>query len=394
MIYLSADYIFPVSTTPIKNAILLLEEDGTIVDVLKNKDQLPTDSIVDYHRGIICPGFVNAHCHLELSYLKGRIQEGKGLAGFIKELVRERASSEISITEAAEDADAEMVSNGIVLVGDIVNNDMTIPVKNASRIRYHSFIEIFDLHQDRADETFENGKNLFEKYEKAGLSCSIVPHAPYTVSKRLLKLISEFAYENNSLLCIHNQETEGENEMFLTASGKFLESLQAVSKAFDNWEPTGFRSLPSVFSHLPKCNKIQLVHNTFSTTEDIRWAHLYNLFVWWCICPNANMYIEKRLPDMPMFRNEVAKITVGTDSYASNKSLSILDELKCIQKSFPEIPLRELIKWGTLNGAEFMGLQSVYGSFEKGKRPGINLIANLDLEKLSLTNSSYVLPLI
>ena len=391
---LTADFIYPISTPPLKDGLLLIEDDGTIIDILTNNMNLSVDLKPEYHHGLICPGFINAHCHLELSFLKGKIPQGKGLANFIQSLIPARHASDAEILKAAEDADAEMVSNGIVMVGDISNNNSSIEIKKASRIHYHSFIEIYDLNPEKAFESFDKGKKLWNEFTASGLNASITPHASYSVSSKLLKLIGDFAYENESVLSIHNQETAGENEMFLQGSGSFVEQLNKISGAYANWKASGFRSLASVFVHLPKCNKIEFVHNTFSSVEDVRWAHLYNLFVWWCMCPNANLFIENRLPDLDMFVNEVAKICIGTDSYASNKSLSVLDELKSIQERYTKISTEELIKWATLNGAEFFGLQKKFGSFEKGKKPGINLISNVGTYKQVLNSSSDVIPLI
>ncbi|HNS12480.1 MAG TPA: amidohydrolase family protein [Bacteroidia bacterium] len=391
---LTADYIYPISSPVLKRGFLLVRDDGTIEDLLSDKSQLPPEIAIEDYRGIICPGFVNAHCHLELSYLKGLIPSGKGLSGFITDLIFTRRAANDEIVEKAIEADAEMVANGIVVVGDISNSDVSISVKKNSRIFYHNFIEIFDLQPEKANETFDQGKLLYDKFIGAGLAASIVPHAPYTVSAKLLKLISNFAYENNTLLCIHNQETNGENEMFIDGNGEFLKELNKISGAFSDWKGTGFRSLPSVFVHLPKCNKMQFVHNTFSQAQDVQWAHLYNLFVWWCLCPNANLFIENTIPDLNMLRNEVAKITIGTDSYASNRSLSILDELKTIHKYDGSVSLQELLTWATLNGAEYFGLSKQYGSLEKGKKPGINLISKIDPEKITLEPDSSVIPLI
>ena len=394
MRYLSADYIFPVSSAPIKDGILLIDDDQRIVDVLRDKQNLASDVEIEYYKGVLCPGFINAHCHLELSYLKNKIAQGKGLASFIKDLLPARNASQEEILQSAIEADAEMQANGIVVVADIANTDSCIAVKKASPIYYHTFIEIFDLKEEKAYEVFEKGKSLWNRFVSEDLSASIVPHAPYSVSVKLLKLINDFAYENNSLLSIHNQETEGENDMFLSGKGKFMDALNEISGAYDSWKATGFRSLASVFVHLPKCNKIQFIHNTYSGKEDVRWAHLYSLFVWWCFCPKANLFIENKLPDIDMFRNEVSKITVGTDSYASNTSLSILDELKIIQQYIPKLSLEELLKWATLNGAEFLGLHREYGSFEKGKKPGLNHLGAIDLESIHLGEFTFVKPLL
>ena len=86
------------------------------------------------------------------------------------------------------------------------------------------------------------------------------------------------------------------------------------------------------------------------------------------------------------------KCTIGTESLGSNWSLSVLDELKTITSKESSIGLEKLIKWATFNGAEFLGFDDL-GSIEKGKTPGLNLINNIDLENMSLTEASQVIPL-
>jgi cytosine/adenosine deaminase-related metal-dependent hydrolase len=133
------------------------------------------------------------------------------------------------------------------------------------------------------------------------------------------------------------------------------------------------------------------VHNTFTSLEDLQWATSQASNLFWCTCPNANLYIEDRLPDYNFFINEKAKVTIGTDSLASNKSLSVLDELKTISSHNPQIPLQTLLSWGTINGAEFLG-RTELGTIEKGKKPGLNLLINN--EGLNLTRNTEVIKLV
>ena len=129
---------------------------------------------------------------------------------------------------------------------------------------------------------------------------------------------------------------------------------------------------------------ILLVHNTFTNAEDIAFARSYSNTIYWCFCPNANEYIEKQQPDYSLFKNE--KCTIGTDSLASNWSLSILDELKTIANKDSSISLETLIKWATFNGAQFLGFSKL-GSIEKGKQPGLNLMSNLNGMNLIASSS-------
>ncbi|GAC1531191.1 MAG: hypothetical protein NVS3B15_10530 [Sediminibacterium sp.] len=103
----------------------------------------------------------------------------------------------------------------------------------------------------------------------------------------------------------------------------------------------------------------------------------------WCICINANLYIENALPPIPLLRNNNCQLVLGTDSLASNRSLSILDELKSITRHFPDVPLAELLQWATLNGARALQMNDILGSFEKGKQPGVIVIEHLKNGRIS-----------
>lgn len=382
---ISADYIFPIASEPIKNGIITLDKDDVIVEVSAGI-QHPTSDI-QHFEGIICPGFVNTHCHLELSHLKGKISEKKGIAGFVSELVPTRNQfTEEQILNAIEDAESEMIKNGIVAVGDISNTNHTFKQKAKENLLHHTFIEVFDLNPDKANEVFEKALKLKAELSIINSSLSIIPHAPYTVSDKLFELIKTDAEKNNSILSIHNQESEAENELFISKSGKLFELFTKMGINLDYIKTEGKNSLQSIFKKLPLSQKILLVHNTFTSKEDILFVKSkeknQKSKVFWCTCPNANMYIENKLPDYNLFIKENLKITIGTDSLASNWSLSVLDELKTIAKHFPEISLQTLLTWATKNGAEFLGVNQL-GTIEKGKKPGLNLLKNIDGLKIN-----------
>jgi len=402
----SADYVFPVTSPPIKNGVVVTDEKGKILEIASPPNPLSTDRNRDRHgegeaqhyRGIIIPGFVNAHCHLELSFLKKKIAEHKGLDEFILAIETLRNASEAEIISAAEGADEEMFREGIVAVGDISNKNLSFGIKAKSKILYHTFIEVFGFHPSREESAFEQGKlleqELAQQCSMFNAQCSITPHAPYSASVELLNKIREHAEENNSVLTIHNQETEDENNLFLNKSGKILERMQKFGIDTSLFKPTGKKSLASMLPHLPEKNKIQFVHNTLTTAEEIDEAIRYNPNLFWCFCPNANLYIESRLPDIKMFYNKKLKCTIGTDSLASNHQLSMLEEIKTIQNNFPEIPLEEIIRWATLNGAELLAFDKSLGSIEKNKTPGLVHISNVDLKTMRLSKVSKATRLI
>jgi imidazolonepropionase-like amidohydrolase len=116
----------------------------------------------------------------------------------------------------------------------------------------------------------------------------------------------------------------------------------------------------------------------------MQWANTYSKNLYWCFCVNANKYIEDKVPNIPLFIKNNCKITIGTDSLASNWSLSILDELKTISNNFDEISMQNLIQWSTLNGAEYLGFENSLGSIEIGKTPGINQLLNIENDKIAM----------
>ena len=146
---ISADYIFPISSEPIKNGVITLDDDGTVVDVSSESGVKSLETGIEFYKGIICPGFINTHCHLELSHMRSQIPENLGMTGFIKDIITKRSNfSEEEIEQSIIAAEAEMINNGIVAVGDISNNNNTFKQKSKGNLAYHTFLEVFDLNPD------------------------------------------------------------------------------------------------------------------------------------------------------------------------------------------------------------------------------------------------------
>ncbi|MGZ3862466.1 MAG: amidohydrolase family protein [Bacteroidia bacterium] len=372
MRFFTADKIFTINSSPKEKTVIVCDEKGTILD-LTEENSVATDK-VECFEGFISPGFVNTHCHLELSYMKGKIKSGGGLHNFIKEVEQLKKPGDDEITRGIKDAADEMQQNGIVAVGDICNTNNTFAFKENCGIYFHNFIEIYAFDQARAEAAFERGLKLQSELKERRNS-SITPHAPYSASRKLLKLFSEYAVKNNSILTIHNQETEEEDLFFKEKRGNILDRLNHFGINTSDWAAPKKSSLQYTLPQLPPENKILLVHNTFTPEEDILFANNYNKNLYWCFCPNANLYIENKLPDIELFRKNKCNITLGTDSYASNWSLSIWDEILTLRKHFPQIELNEMLKWATINGAGFLGIENTFGSIEKNKKPGLNLIS-------------------
>ena len=375
-IKLKADKIFDGYKFSASN-VLIVSKDGVIKEIVATEN---AGDDVQKFDGILCPGFINCHCHLELSHMKGLIPEKTGLVEFVFKVVTERHHSEPEILNAIDNAENDMRNNGIVAIGDICNNSLTVTQKKKERLQYYNFIEASGWLPAVAETRFERAKNLFDQFSMLNTQCSMVPHAPYSVSQNLWQEIQP--YFENRTVAIHNQETAFEDEFFLKGEGDLKRMYKMMKIDNTHHRPTERSSLQSYFGKLEKAKNAILVHNTFIKQQDIDFIKLQThpgsygdkLKTFFCLCVNANKYIEDALPPVKMLIENNCTIVLGTDSLASNWTLNILDEIRTIQKNYPLISLEEILKWATINGAKALELHHELGSFERGKTPGVLLV--------------------
>lgn len=368
--YFSADWIFPVSSPPIKNGVVAVTPDGEIKEVLGEEDYLNLDLEIIKYQGAIVPGFINAHCHLELSHMLGQIPEQTGLLKFVQHIIKSRQGDASLIDLAMQKADQQMFDNGIVAVGDISNLISSKKIKEKSKVYYHTFIEALGFNPERANAILDHLKEIKQDFEP--LPSTIVPHAPYTVSPQLFELIRQEAEKSNAFISVHNQETVDENVFFESKTGGFLKLYEFLGIDITFFDPTDKTSLKTWLPYI-KTQKTLLVHNTVTNKADIEFAKQSNPNLYWCLCPQANLYIENALPDVDLLMDEKVNITLGTDSLASNHQLNILSEMLTLQK-YKQVPFEKLLSWATINGAEFLELDKHLGTIEVNKKPGLNLI--------------------
>ena len=243
------------------------------------------------------------------------------------------------------------------------------------RLKYYNFIELSGWHPDIANARYEAAQSNYEGFNQLSKSyhaASIVPHAPYSVSNQLWEYLKpNFSQQT---ITIHNQETSFENNFFEKGEGDFIRLYERLGVNNPFFSPTGKTSIQSYLQHTTNAENLILVHNTFTNETDISFAKKEMNSSYWCVCINANLYIENALPPIELIRNNQCKIVLGTDSLASNYALSIVAEMKKIKQHFPSIPLSEILQWATLNGAAALQLEQDLGSFEKGKKPGVVLL--------------------
>jgi aminodeoxyfutalosine deaminase len=370
------------------NKVLITQANGAIEAIV---DETEAGEDVQHVDGIICPGFVNAHCHIELSHLKNAIPQHTGLVNFILDILKLRAADDEIKQEAMRQAAEELYNSGTVAVGDICNTIDSIALKQKSKIYWHNFIEVSGFSEDIAQKRFDEIKEVYEQFSNqlqtlkntdsqvpppigGEFRGAISPHAPYSVSSKLFQLINETAF--GKTLSIHNQETATENDFLQNKSGDFLRLYQTLGIDISSFAAHSKNSLHHWLSQLNNAKKLISVHNSFTSEKDILFTKAFspNQEIFFCLCPNANLYIENTLPPVEMLMKNNCNIVLGTDSYASNTQLNIFEEIKTIQKHFPQISLENTLQWATINGAKALGIDNAYGSFEIGKKAGVTIL--------------------
>ena len=359
--------------------VLVTTTDGKISEII-NESGAGDD--VQVFKGILSPGLINCHCHLELSHLKNVIPPHTGLIEFLCSVVTKRDFARQVIDEEIIKAEKEMCDNGIVAVGDIGNTADTADVKSKSNIRWQNFVEVLGFTDDKAEENIEHYKSIMSQLENIQHSTfniqrtSLVPHAPYSISPKTFDLINDLT--KNQVISIHNQEHPAEDELYKTGGGDYLKLFKIFGIDRSPFPVTGKSSIRSVLPHFNNGQTIFLIHNTFMPEEDVLFAKEYadknGLTLIWCLCANANLYIENKVPPIEMLMKQNCPIVLGTDSYSSNWQLSIAKEMKAIKDHFPLLPLETILQWATINGARALQWDDELGSFEKGKKPGVVVI--------------------
>ncbi|HUM98325.1 MAG TPA: amidohydrolase family protein [Chitinophagaceae bacterium] len=363
------------------NKVLILHQDGSFADLVIESE---AGENIEQYDGIITPGHINCHCHLELSHLKNVIPPHTGLIEFLCSVVTKRDFPLDFIQQQIIKTEKEMYDNGIVAVGDIGNTADTASVKSKSNIRWQNFVEVLSFTDEKADENLNHFKKVAQQLTKAlqqsktANRTSLVPHAPYSISPQTFQQLNTLT--ENQIISIHNQEHPAENELYQTGGGDYLKLFKIFGIEKSPFPITGKSSIRSVLPYFNKGQTIILVHNTCMQEEEIIWANEYaaanGLKLVYCICINANLYIENKVPPIELFVKHNCHIVLGTDSYSSNWQLSIASEIASIQKHFPHIPVETILQWATINGAKALQWEKELGSFEKGKLPGITLLIN------------------
>jgi cytosine/adenosine deaminase-related metal-dependent hydrolase len=340
-----------------REKVLVRDNEGRKIDIINAQDA--GDDLL-YIPGLITPGFVNAHCHVELSHLKDVVPQHTGLVPFLLQVVSKRDFDPQVIQDRIADAIREMKEDGIIAVGDICNTADSLELKSRSGMHWQNFVEVLSMTEARTPEVIAHYNSVLSSYldKNVGRS-SLVPHASYTVSAKAFGMINDAT--EGKLISIHNQETPEEDQLFQAGESDFLEFYKFFGINSSPFPVTGKSSIRSYLPYFNKGQTIMLVHNTYMPDEDIDWAEDYaktnGISLVYCFCVNANLYIENALPPIRKFIDRGCRIVIGTDSYSSNTELKISHEIATIRDRYPSIPTETILKWATVNGAEVLGIE-------------------------------------
>ncbi len=360
-----------------EGAAIEVTDDGTVIAI---HETAPADAI--FYEGVLAPGFVNVHCHLELSHMKGVVPEHTSLIPFLETIPQSRNNFTAEQKSTARlNAYNELLQNGVVAVGDIANTSDTLDLRAMEQLHFYTFVECIGFSAINAERSFAYALqtyNAFAAQEQGSkrLSQTIVPHAPYSVSSALFNLID--GHLPAAPISIHNQESIEENRFYEVKEGDIRQLLKTLGIDDAEFIPTSKTSLQSYLEWLSATHPFIFVHNTHTSLEDVQFVHQRIKEHYWCLCPNANLYIENTLPDIDMLIGEDNCICIGTDSLASNHQLSILAELDTIKRRYPHLQWETLLMWATSNGAKALQMHDIAGTIEPGKKPGIIQITGLD----------------
>ena len=389
---IAAKYVYLLNgTEPLRDGFVEYDDDGTILRTGVCEDPSAEAVFLD---GAIIPGFINAHCHIELSYMWKLFRKGTGMAGFIDQInaLRDTATLEDKLTDIQTWMD-RLWQRGVSAMADISNCADSFAIKAASPMYTRTFLEVFGTEPQDCETVIRDVKSLQAQALACGLDAAPTPHACYTMSPQLLTAaIAEGL--RSGFLSYHSEESPEEDEMLRKGSGPMWENRKRAGMSTP--PVTGTSSLRYFLDRIqqvhpaPFHEHILLVHEVCMDQEgiDAVKAAMEHPFI--ALCPLSNLFIHNALPPVELLRSNGMKLTVGTDSLSSNDDLDMVAELFCLQENFPQVPLEELLGWACRNGAEFLGKEAVYGTIEPGKQPGLVMIDHLSPEgRLTTASASY-----
>ena len=366
----SADWILPISDSPIHGGIVTID-DGRIVAVAEHDGS----DVAALGRAAVLPGLVNAHTHLELSYLRGRIPAAPRFLDWVRPMLaarRERSQElEQVIADAAAAAIADAHATGTAVMGDVSNTLMTVPLLRDAGMSACVFHELIGFAGVNAEEQVAEARRAVDAIPAArDLRPSLAAHAPYSVSPALFAAIRRDLEEHGpAVSTVHLGESPEEIELLTKGTGPWRGLLEELGVWNDGWR-------------VPQCSPVEYlrgigfldrsilaVHGVQLEGADL--ARLRTLGVTLVSCPRSNRHVGVGSPPLEAFYAMDVEVALGTDSLASVDDLNMFAELAEARRIAPKVPARALLRSATLTGATALGFGDQFGSIEPGKRAAL-----------------------
>jgi cytosine/adenosine deaminase-related metal-dependent hydrolase len=367
----TADWVLPISQPPIRNGFVAVDR-GRIMAVADR----PPDEAVPLGRAAILPALVNAHTHLELSYLHERVAPSASFNEWVMTLMALRRTypdpSAPPIIEAARRAIAHARAAGTGLFGDVSNTLVTVPLLREARMPAQVFYELIGFSHPDPPARVREARAAADAAgpDSGGVRVSVAPHAPYSVSAALFMAIrADVDAHPGSVTTVHLGESAAEVELLVQGSGPARAMLEQLGVWTNEWQIPG---VPPT-EYLARLGFLSpdslVVHGVQFTSEDL--ARVKAAGSPLVACPRSNVYVGVGAPPLASFYAAGIPVAFGTDSLASVADLNMFAELAEARRIAPAVPARDLLRSATLIGARALRYGEQYGSIEAGKRASL-----------------------
>ncbi len=367
-----AAWICPIDAAPIANGWVAVEA-GRIVALGGPEIPEPKAQSLQFRNlgsVVLMPGLVNAHIHLELSWLRGRVPPAATFIHWIAQLFAQRRTPERvddpGVLAAVDAAIIELRASGTVAVGDISNSLAPVQALANSGLGGLVFHELIGF-KERDGRLIDQSRPARDTARGAGTGVTIAPHAPYSVSAELFQAIRQSVDASDlPITSVHLGESPEEVEMLARGTGPWPAILKAVGAWRDDWTPPAAGPV----EYLDRLGMIDartlVVHGVQFGEASL--ALLAERGATLVTCPRSNQWVGVGAPPIERFYRSGVAVAVGTDSLASVDDLNLFSELKAMRWLAPGVPPRELLKSATLVGARALGIEQDLGSLTPGKR--------------------------
>ena len=332
---------------------------------------------VDHGPGVIMPALVNAHAHLSLSVLQGRVGAGNGFVTWVRDLIRARAEAMgDDISRAVAEAAQDVRRTGTGLLAEVGPVEPGASSIEAAGLDGMVFSEI--LGNDAAVLPLPADGN--------GIRFSYAGHALHTTSPEVLRALKAAATERNGIFSMHLAESEAETEFLTVGAGPWAELLESRNIAFRHWDLRGERPVERAERIGLLGPETMAVHLLEVTDPEV--ARLAGSGTSVCVCPRSNFALHGRLPNIEAFLSAGLKVALGTDSLASVPTLDLFDEMAFVACHYPGMPAETILGMAGINGAGALGMQEL-GSIEPGQRARL-IYVDLEAESAGSAASKLV----